>query len=80
MTVRATLRIPPYRGQTVDVSRVYCDSEDEALGYAIRLLTECFGLPLEGFEARVISNIPALDCENQNANLQAATRPQLARR
>jgi hypothetical protein len=79
ITVRATLRIPDHRGQSIDIPRLYMDSEDEALGYAIRLLTECFGLPMHGFDAHVISTVIVLDCQDQHANAQTATSYPIAR-
>jgi hypothetical protein len=76
-------RDPPHtdhhRGQYIDIPRMYADSEDEALGYAIRLLTECFGLPIDS-TAHVISTvIPSSTAETNMPNAKTATSYPIAR-
>ena len=45
-----------------DVTNIQADSDEEAIGYAIALSTECFGLPLAHIACQVRSRHPVIDC------------------
>jgi hypothetical protein len=45
-----------------DVTWICADSEDEAIGYAISLAQECFGLPFRLLHPTVVSKQTVIDC------------------
>jgi hypothetical protein len=61
ITVRVRLitgRIDSY----FDLTNISADTDDEAIGYAIELSTECFGLPLSHIACTVRDRQPVIDC------------------
>ncbi len=61
-TVRVRLLADEWPDGYFDITNVDGDSEGEAIGYAISLATECFGLPLRRLVVDVISTKTIIDC------------------
>jgi hypothetical protein len=60
-TVRVHVRIPERSDAYFDLTNVAGDCEDEAVGYAVLLSTECFGLPLRLLDFRINRVQPIID-------------------
>lgn len=45
-----------------DITNIKSESDEEAIGYALSLAHECFGLPLRMLHPLVTSKKPIIDC------------------
>lgn len=45
-----------------DLTQIGADSAEEAIGYAVRLATDCFGISHERLRVHVLNAQPIIDC------------------
>jgi hypothetical protein len=61
-TVRVRVIGTQYIDSYFDLTNIPASCDEEALGFAIELSTECFGLPLSHIVCRVRDRQPVIDC------------------